>query len=973
VRKTVTVLFCDVTGSTALGESLDPEPLRALLARYFEQMKTIVERHGGTVEKFIGDAVMAVFGVPAVHEDDALRALRAAEEMREAFPELGINGRIGVNTGEVVTGTEERLATGDAVNVAARLEQAARPGEILIGEATFRLARDAAEVEPVEPLALKGKSTPLAAFRLLAVREGAPAFARRLDSPMVGRARERQVLRQAFERSRDERACHLFTILGPAGIGKSRLVGELVDSVESEATVVSGRCLAYGEGITYWPLFEVLELLGRELEIGMPEETAWAARKLFEEIAAERPLVVVFDDIQWAEPTFLDLIEHIADLSRDAPILLLCVARPELLDARPAWGGGKLNATTILVEPLGETEVGELVANLLDRAELPADVLRRVEEAAEGNPLFVEEMLAMIAEDGRNGEIEVPPTIQALLAARLDRLEQGERDVLGRASVEGKVFHAGGVATLAPDELRPAVRGYLTGLVRKELIRPDRAAFEDEDAFRFRHLLIRDAAYQSLPKEQRADLHERFADWLEEVAQDEAAEYEAIVGYHLEQAYRYLAELGHADERAVELGRRAGRLLASAGRQVLSRGDMPATVNLLGRAAELLPRSDPDRLALLPDLGDALLETGDMPRAREVLDAAIEEAAAAGQKAVEARAIVIRSFLRMYVDPEGATDQARAEIERLLPELEELGDDLALAQVLRLKGQVHLMEGRFAELAESQERALVHARRTGARRQEGLALFWLIGAYNFGPFPVGEVLARCEELLEAATGNPVAELGAITHLSICEAQRGDFDKARRLYRRGLDFCNELGMEVEWGGLSMANGWIEILAGTPEAAEPVLREGYDRLGTIGERSYRSTLAAVYADVVYRLGRYDEAEDLTRASEELAAPDDFASQVGWRSVRAKVLAQRGEFEEAEHFGREAVEISARGDHLKWQADVLSDFREVLRLAGRPAEAAVQLEEALRLYEQKGVVPAVEHTRAVLAELGQPPAST
>jgi class 3 adenylate cyclase len=456
-RKTVTVLFCDVAGSTALGESLDPEPLRALLAGYFERMKGIVEGHGGTVEKFIGDAVMAVFGVPAVHEDDALRALRAAVEMREALGQLEIEGRIGVNTGEVVTGTEERLATGDAVNVAARLEQAARPGEILIGETTFRLTRDAAEVEPLEPLALKGKSDSLAAFRLLGVREGAPAFARRLDAPMVGRERERQLLGQAFERSRDEQACQLFTMLGPGGIGKSRLVQEFVAAVENAATVVFGRCLPYGEGITYWPLLEVLEGLGRELEIGAPEETAWAARKLFEEVAAERPLVIVFDDIQWAEPTLLDLIEHVADLSRDAPIVLLCVARPELLDARPGWGGGKLNATTILLEPLSEEEVRELVANLLDRAELPRDVLHRLEEAAEGNPLFVEEMLAMLAEDGTGGEIEVPPTIQALLAARLDRLEAAERDVLGRASVEGKVFHAGGVVTLTPDDLRPAV------------------------------------------------------------------------------------------------------------------------------------------------------------------------------------------------------------------------------------------------------------------------------------------------------------------------------------------------------------------------------------------------------------------------------------------------------------------------------------------------------------------------------------
>ncbi len=961
-RKTVTVLFCDVTGSTALGERLDPESLRALLARYFERMKGIVERHGGTVEKFIGDAVMAVFGVPVVHEDDALRALRAAAEMRSAFPELGIEGRIGVSTGEVVTGTEERLATGDAVNVAARLQQAAQPGEVLIAEGTRLLARDAVDVESVEPLPLKGKAEPVPASRLVRVREGAEAFARRLDSPMVGRERERRLLRQAFDRAVEDRACQLFTILGPAGIGKSRLVLNLAAAVEGEATIVGGRCLPYGEGITYWPLLEVLDGLGRELEIVTPEETAWAARKLFEESAAERPLVLVFDDVHWAEPTFLDLVEHVADLSRDAPILLVCVARPELLDARPAWGGGKLNATAILLEPLGPEEVAKLIDNLA--AELGDAARARIAEAAEGNPLFVEEMLAMVGEEG--GELEVPPTIQALLAARLDRLDPRERDVLGRASIEGKVFHVGAVTALAPEDLRPEVRGHLLSLVRKELIRPDRSALPGEDAFRFRHLLIRDAAYQSLPKQARAELHERFADWLERAVQDGAAEHEAILGYHLEQAYRYRAELGAVDERAIRLARRAGRLLGAAGRQAFSRGDMPATASLLGRAEELLPRDGPDRLALLPDLGDALVEGGELARGRELLDRAVEEAAAAGQRAVEARAILIRWSFRISADPEGATEQARAEVERLLPELEELGDDLALAQAWRLKGLVHLMACRFAELGEAEENALVHARRAGDRRQEADALFWLMAAYDFGPLPADEAVARCEGLLDAAAANPIAEGGALAHLAMLKAKRGAFDEARSLFRRALDRYGELGTELQRGGMSMAFGWIEILAGTPEAAEPVLREGYERLGKIGEQSYRSTLAAVYADVVYRQGRYEEAEELTRASEELAARDDLASQIGWRSVRAKVLARRGELAEAERLGRAAVEIASRTDGLEWWAGALADLGEVLRLAGRPNDAAEQLEEALRLYERKGVLPAAERIRAQLAEL-------
>ena len=400
VRKTVTIVFCDLTGSTALGERLDPETVRATMRRYFEDSRDILQRHGGTVEKFIGDAVMAVFGVPQAYEDDALRAVRATVELRDAVAALGLTARIGVNTGEVVAGKGDSLVTGDAVNVAARLEQNAEPGEILIGQETQQLVRDAVEVEAVE-LELKGKSAPVAAFRLLNVEAGSPGLVRRLDSPLVGRERELQRLRDDFENVVSQRSSYLFTLLGPAGVGKSRLVEEFIQESADRARILRGRCLHYGEGITYWPLVEVLLQLGADAEsvlaLPSPNEAAVATRKLLEADAAERPVVVVWDDIQWAEPTFLDLIEHIADWSRGASIFVLCVARPELLELRPAWGGGKANATSLLLEPLRIDETSTLIDNLLGGAELRDTTRERILEASAGNPLFVEEMLLMLS------------------------------------------------------------------------------------------------------------------------------------------------------------------------------------------------------------------------------------------------------------------------------------------------------------------------------------------------------------------------------------------------------------------------------------------------------------------------------------------------------------------------------------------------------------------------------------------------
>jgi class 3 adenylate cyclase len=702
-RKPATILFCDLSGSTAMGERVDAESVRELMFRYFHEMRSAIERHGGTVEKFIGDAVMAVFGVPEVHEDDALRAVRAAVEMRDRLASLNeelqrhfgtrISLRIGLNTGEVVAGdssSRQALVTGDAVNVAARLEQAAGPDEILLGEVTYRLVRDAVSVAPAQPVQAKGKSEPLRAYRLLGLVDDASTRPPRLRRRIVGRDRDLQSLERVFSDLVLERRSAMVTIVGQPGVGKSRLAEEFVALVVADATVLSGRCLAYGEGVTFWALAEIvrqaaairdedtqerararlLQLLDGEEDavliaervgqaIGLTSgtasahEIAWAIRRLFEALARRRPVVLLIDDLQWAEPTFLDVLATLAEGIEDAPILLLCLARPELLEGRGTSGA------TIQLDPLGETESMRLIDEVLGEASLSSQAREGIVRVAGGNPLFVEELLAMLIEEGRlqreDGEwlltedlarIAIPPTVNAVLAARLERLGTRERAAIERGSIEGQVFHRGAVVKLSPQEARSGVQRDLETVVDKDLIEPAEAAFSDETAFRFRHILTRDAAYAAMPKKLRAELHQRFARWLEERAGDRIAEYEEILGYHLEQAYGLRAELALVDGSGRELARAAARRLASAGQRALARGDLPAARSLFARTSTLLPPGDPIRLTLLPDRGAALgyqLEAEYRKRAalgpvdeetRRLARAAAERLASAGRRAI---------------------------------------------------------------------------------------------------------------------------------------------------------------------------------------------------------------------------------------------------------------------------------------------------------------------------------------------------
>ena len=1020
VRRVVTIVFADVTGSTSLGERLDPEALRRVMGRYFDEMSAVIERHGGTVEKFIGDAVMAVFGIPRLHEDDALRAVRSASGMREALGGLnvelerehgvGVAARIGVNTGEVVAGDPsagQRLVTGDAVNVAARLEQAAAPGEVFLGETTYRLVKDAVEVEPVSALDLKGKEEPVPAFRLLTVLTDTAGHERHLDSPMVGRGKELEMLERALERAVTERTSHLFTLLGPAGVGKSRLVAEFLDGSAATATVLRGRCLSYGEGITFFPLAEVVHQAAGILEgeppaaaraklaasladtadgdriaslvgglfgwspPGATEDSFWAVRKVLEHLARERPVVVVFDDIHWAEPTMLDLIEHLADWTRDAAVLLVCVARPELLDIRSGWGGGKMNASSILLEPLPGDEASLLVDNLLGKAAIPQVARDRILEAAEGNPLFVEEMLAMLIDDGllrfeggswRSVEdlahVTVPPTIHLLLAARLDRLDADERAVIERGAVEGKVFHAGAVTTLSPESVRPNVRSRLLALARKELIRPDRAEFAGEDAFRFRHLLIRDAAYQAMPKEQRADLHERFAIWLGAAAAERIAEYEEILGYHLEQAYRYRTELGVVDDRAKALAGDAAEHLYASAVRADERGDLNGAKALLERSVDLAAGAVQLRsLVLLSELLDELAE---YPRALAAATRAAALAETLGDRRSAVRAELLRIVGQGQVDPARTMAVSHAEVAAALEEAERLGDVDLRDRALLVLALFSFFQGRTGETVKILDDLMDRAPTVSRRARQQIAGLFGICAY-FGSLPLDDAFAALDRVYILQGDSPTGEAQDLRVRAGLLGMGGRFEEAHAAVDRSAALFDELGIPNSVVATNQATGETLRLEGRFDEAEAVFREMHGVYESMGETGFNSTICGVIALTLCDVGRYDEADSFAEKSRALAAEDDFASQGLWRMARARVLASSGAFDEALRLADEAVAITERTDYVVYQGDGLEVRGLVLASAGRGEDARAAFDEALARYERKGNVPAAARVRA------------
>ena len=988
VRKTVTVLVARRPSP----RGLDPEAIASEDDRLGAELERAVERYGGTVLSRSGNSGIAVFGVPRVHEDDPLWAASAALEIRDRATggegDSGSGPRFGIATGEVLASASDAgvSVVGEPLTAAADLAAAAVAGEILLDQETQGVVSASAKAEPVETESGR-------AWLLHDLAHERPAVGS-FKAPLVGRGRELARLRRAFEDASRLGTLHLVRVLGQPGIGKSRLAQELASEVAERATVVVGRCVPYGEGITFWSLREIVGRLSaagppgqvladgsepRRLADGLMEaigvaqtssereEIFWATRRLFEALARERPLLVFFEDLHWAEPTFLDLIEYLAERVRRAPVLLVCIARPELLEERPDWSRETQETSTLQLEPLPARDCEALIAELAGG--LGRSAKSRVLETAEGNPLFIEQLVAMLREGGgEEAELPVPPTIAALLSARLDRLGPGERAVITRAAVVGKEFSARAVLDLLPDDARPFAVRHTETRVSKELIGRARST-RDGESYQFRHILIQQAAYRAIPKRIRAELHERFATTLDHPTPGDAiAGKTEIVGYHLEQAFRLRAELGSVGDHELDLAQRARDHLASAGRGAFQRGDMPATVNLLGRAASLPTKDDATGFPAQAELGYALFETGEADKASTVLAEGRARARAAGDRHQEWLLAATRARVALSTDPEGIDlDAIGADTETAIEVLAELGDEAGLARAWMVHSDLLWSKWQLRETSEAATRAAEHARRTGNRREVGWALGQIALCAIHGPVPVAEGLRWLERLIRAEPENRTLDANLSGFITVLEAMSGRFAEARRHIEKTRALARDLGLRWQAAVQELLSGYIELMAGDPAAAERYMRKAERSFREMGEGWFLSTVAVDLPRAVYEQGRYDDAFALLDAVEDVPAPTDREWQIKRTGVPARLLARRGQLEEAEELARQGVALAASSEFVVLHADVLLDLAEVLWLAGRGEDAAMTAAEAVSLYERKGDVASARSARS-LAYSGQ-----
>jgi class 3 adenylate cyclase/tetratricopeptide (TPR) repeat protein len=958
-RKLATVLFVDLVDSTSLVTGVDPEVVRRRVQRFFERASHCVTTHGGIVEKFAGDAVMAAFGIPQAHEDDAERAVRAGLSILDAVQELELEARIGVESGEVVADdTDSTFATGEAVTVAARLEQAAEPGQLLIGPSAHRLSLGRIEVEDLGPVDLKGLDRQIWAWRALSAK-GGEASPRTQQAHLVGRDAELELLQNTYDRALRDRRAHLFTIYGEPGVGKSRLSHEFSGALEA-ATVLSGRSLPYGEGVTYWPLAEmvkcaagivdddpldvaieklrsfcedevVADLLGLAsgvLEAVQAErsqqEIAWAAREWAQRLALEQPLVLIFEDIHWAEEPLLELIEHLVTWVREAPLLVISIARPELLDVRPGWGGGRVRATAIELEPLGPSESEELVDALVSDEGLSVEDRQAVLAKTEGNPLYLEETVRMLSEDGADGIGRIPDTLQALIAARIDRLAPDAKALLQRAAVIGRVFWEGALARLSP-ELDGLEQPLDDLRLREFVLDEERSSIRGEKAYKFKHVLIREVAYGGLAKSARAEHHARFAEWLKERAGEELLE---IRAFHLDRATALLAEL---DGKApVELQREAAEALAEAGLRAFAREANRTARQHFVRAVELDPTlrrrylaaRAADRLSDLPAVSREM---------EEVLAAAIQE----GDRWTQGRALV--TLAEAAVLREADVHAAEQMIDEALEIFED--DDLTgRYRALRARSTIAWMRGHLAKQEQLMLEALELARSAGRKDFESEAADELASVY-LARLELDRAAPLVEQgiLLAEESGSAEARGRALRFAGQLHLQRRELVDAQAALEAAREHLAEAGAAWSLARTIHFAAWVARHKGEAQRAERLFRESIRILAPLEDRATLCESQRGLAELLVAEGRVDEAERFALAARETVGPQDLTSISTTTMALGLVRAAQGRDDEAEALLREACESISESEHRLHQRDALESLAQFLRARGREDEAA------------------------------------
>jgi class 3 adenylate cyclase/tetratricopeptide (TPR) repeat protein len=958
-RKLASVLFVDLVDSTGLVTGTDPEVVRRRVQRFFERVSHCVTTHGGIVEKFAGDAVMAAFGIPTAHEDDAERAVRAGLAILDEVEELELRARLGVESGEVVADdSDSTFATGEAVTVAARLEQSAEPGQLLIGPAAHRLTLGRVEVEDIGPVDLKGLERQVWTWRVVGL-SGGDSRPQAQRAPLVGRDHELELLQNTYDRALRDRRAHLFTIYGEPGVGKSRLSHEFSEALEG-ATVLSGRSLPYGEGVTYWPLAEmvkcaagiedddpldiaveklrvccedevVADLLGLAsgvLEAVQAErsqqEIAWAAREWAQRMAHEQPLVLIFEDIHWAEEPLLELIEHLVTWVREAPLLVISLARPELLDVRPGWGGGRVRATAIELEPLGPTESEELVDALLRDGDLSAEERQAVLAKTEGNPLYLEETVRMLAEEGTEDIGRIPDTLQALIAARIDRLEPEAKALLQRAAVIGRIFWESALARLSP-ELESLEQPLDDLRLREFVLDEPRSSIRGETAYKFKHVLIRDVAYGGLSKSARAEHHARFAEWLKERAGEELLE---IRAFHLDRATALLAELDGTAP--LELQREAAEALAEAGLRAFAREANRTARHYFVRSVELEPTlrrrylaaRAADRLSDLPAVSREM---------EEVLAAAIQE----GDRWTQGRALV--TLAEAAVLREADVQAAEQMIEEAIGVFEP--DDLTgRYRALRARATIAWMRGHLEKQEQVMQEALQLARDAGRKDFESEAADELASVYllrleldRAAPLIEQAILLAEQSGSAAARGRSLRVAGQL-HL-----HRRELNDAEAALEAAREHLAEAGAAWGLGRTIHFSAWVARHKGEPVRAERLFRESIRILAPLEDRSTLCESQRGLAELLLAEGRVDEAERFALAARETVGPEDVTSLSTTVSTLGLVRAAQGRDEEAEPLLREAFDIVSETEHRMQQRDALDALAQFLRERGREDEAA------------------------------------